>query len=114
MKVTDIDQTLERLSTIPNLTLLSDAPLASFTRFAIGGPARILIQTGSVEAFIEALAAARSSGLEMVVIGGGTNLIVSDAGFPGIVLKFTGSRIYAASDRVIAEAGAELQALIDF
>ena len=112
--MTDIDQTIERLGAIPNLTLLRDVPLASFTRFAIGGPARILVQTGSVEAFIEALSAARASGLEMVVIGGGTNLIVSDGGFPGIVLKFTGSRIYAAAERVIAEAGAELQALVDF
>ena len=112
--MTDTEQTLERLAAIPNLTILKDAPLSSFTRFAIGGPADILAQTGNVEAFIEAMAVTRSSGLQAVVIGGGTKLIVSDAGFPGIVLRYTGARILSAGDRVIAEAGADLQALVDF
>lgn len=112
--MTDTEQTLERLAAIPNLILLRDAPLASFTRFAIGGPARILAQTASVEAFIAAVSVTRSSGMEAVVIGGGTNLIVSDAGFPGIVLRYTGSRVFTAGDCVIAEAGADLQALVDF
>ena len=49
-----------------------------------------------------------------VVIGGGTNLIVSDEGFRGIVLRFTARRILAAGDRVVADSGAVLQDLVDF
>jgi UDP-N-acetylmuramate dehydrogenase len=109
-----MDPTLARLAEIPNLTVLRDAPLASYTRFAIGGPADIYAETESVEAFIQALAAARASGREYMVMGGGTNLIVSDAGFRGIMLRFVARRILVAGDRVSCDAGAVLQDLVDF
>ncbi|MGH9661230.1 MAG: UDP-N-acetylmuramate dehydrogenase, partial [Bryobacteraceae bacterium] len=49
-----------------------------------------------------------------VVIGGGTNLIVSDTGFRGVVLRFVARRLLAAGPRVVADAGADLQHLVDF
>jgi UDP-N-acetylmuramate dehydrogenase len=49
-----------------------------------------------------------------MVIGGGTNLIVSDYGFRGIMLRFTGNRLLASGERVAAESGAVLQDLVDF
>jgi UDP-N-acetylmuramate dehydrogenase len=67
-----------------------------------------------VEAFIAALNVARESGDDYVVIGGGTNLIVSDAGFRGIVLRFTARRILSAGSRVNVDGGTELQELVDF
>jgi len=102
------------LSQIPNLTVLTGAPLSRYTRFAIGGPADVYAETTSVEAFIAALSATRASGIDTMVIGGGTNLIVSDEGFRGIVLRFRGDRLYAANHRIIADAGAVLQDLVDF
>jgi UDP-N-acetylmuramate dehydrogenase len=108
------EETQARLAEIPNLTVSTGAPLARYTRFGIGGPADIYAETGSAEAFVAALAAARASGLETMVIGGGTNLIVSDAGFRGIVLRYRADRLMAADRRVHADAGAELQALVDF
>jgi UDP-N-acetylmuramate dehydrogenase len=103
-----------RLAGIPNLTVSSGIPLSRYTRFGIGGPADLYAETGSAEAFVAALAAARSSGIQTMVIGGGTNLIVSDGGFRGIVLRFRADRLMAANGRVIAEAGAVLQDLVDF
>src|SRR5579872_4929889 len=108
------EETLGRLAAIPDLTVLPGAPLSHYTRFALGGPADIYAQTDSVEAFIAALGVARGSGQDYVVIGGGTNLIVSDEGFRGIVLRFTARRILAAGDRVVADGGAVLQDLVDF
>jgi UDP-N-acetylmuramate dehydrogenase len=108
------EETLARLAAIPDLTVLSGAPLSRYTRFAIGGPADIYAETASVEAFIAALYVARASGQDYVVIGGGTNLIVADEGFRGIVLRFTAQRILAAGDRVVADGGAVLQDLVDF
>ena len=108
------EETRARLAEIPNLTVFTDAPLARYTRFGIGGPADLYAETGSVEAFLAALAAARASGIETMVIGGGTNLIVSDAGFRGIVLRYRGDGLAAANGRIQAEAGAELQRLVDF
>src|SRR5262245_25992316 len=103
-----------RLAEIPNLTVLRGAPLSRYTRFGIGGPADLYAETGSAEAFIAAWHEAQSSGIPTVVIGGGTNLIVSDDGFRGIVLRFRADRLMAAGDRVYAEAGAVLQDLVDF
>jgi UDP-N-acetylmuramate dehydrogenase len=108
------EETRVRLAEIPNLTVSTGVPLSRYTRFGIGGPADLYAETGDVEAFIAALATARSSGIPTVVIGGGTNLVVSDGGFRGIVLRYRGDRLMAANGRVIAEAGAVLQDLVDF
>jgi len=108
------EETRQRLAEIPNLTVFTDALLSRYTRFAIGGPADIYAETGNVEAFIAALSVARASGMAIVVIGGGTNLIVSDDGFRGIVLRFRGERLLASNGRVQSEAGAVLQDLVDF
>jgi UDP-N-acetylmuramate dehydrogenase len=109
-----MDLTLARLSEIPNLTVSRDAPLSAYTRFAIGGPADLYAETESVESFIQALAVARASGRDYMVMGGGTNLIVSDLGFRGIMLRFVARRILAAGERVACDAGAVLQDLVDF
>ena len=87
--------------------------LARYTRFGIGGPAGVYAETASAEAFVEALGEARASGLPYVIIGGGTNLIVSDEGFRGIVLRFTADAIAAEGNMVEADAGAELGAVVD-
>jgi UDP-N-acetylmuramate dehydrogenase len=107
-------ETLARLARIPNLTVSMDAPLARYTRFGIGGPADIYAETADIEAFLCALATARSSDLDCMVMGGGTNLIVSDEGYRGIMLRFIARAITAQDQRVTADAGAELQELVDF
>jgi UDP-N-acetylmuramate dehydrogenase len=109
-----IRETLQGLGQIPNVTVRAGALLAEYTRFGIGGPAEVYAETASVQAFVAAVKAVRASGLPTVVIGGGTNLIVSDGGFRGVVLRFTGSRVTAKGVCVTAEAGAVLQDVIDF
>jgi UDP-N-acetylmuramate dehydrogenase len=109
-----IEETGQRLAAIPNLTISLGEPLSGHTRFAIGGPADLYVETSSEEAFIAALAAAREGGIEIVVIGGGTNLIVSDEGFRGMVLRYRGAQLQAHGPCVRAKAGAELQDLVDF
>jgi UDP-N-acetylmuramate dehydrogenase len=108
------EETHARLAGIPNLTVSTGVPLSRYTRFGIGGPADLYAETGGVEAFVAALAVARASGLPTIVIGGGTNLIVSDCGFRGIVLRYRGERLTASGNRVVVEAGAVLQDLVDF
>ena len=108
------EETFRRLAAVPSLQVSTCVPLSRYTRFGIGGPADIYAETRDVEAFIAALEIARSSGLEFVVIGGGTNLIVSDSGFRGVVLRFVADRLMAAGSRVVSDAGVVLQDLIDF
>lgn len=108
------DETLQSLSLIPNLQVSAGAPLAPHTRFGLGGPADIYAETSRIASFMQALFVARASGLAYTVIGGGTNLVVSDEGFRGIVLKFTAKSVHLEPGRVVADAGAELQQVIDF
>ncbi len=91
-----------------------DVPLSEHTRFGLGGPADVFVETANAESFVEALRMARASGLETVVIGGGTNLVVADEGFRGIVLKLVNQAIRADGTSVYVESGAALQALVDF
>jgi UDP-N-acetylmuramate dehydrogenase len=104
---------LFRLSAIPNVQLFVNAPLARHTRFEIGGPARMLANISSVEALAETLRLARDSGTPHTVIGGGTNLIVDDAGFPGVVIRYVRKDIEIEGGCVRVEAGAMLQDLVD-
>jgi UDP-N-acetylmuramate dehydrogenase len=76
-------------------------PLAPFTTFGIGGPARWFVEASSEREIVEATAWARERGLELFVLGGGSNLLVSDDGFDGLVLK-VGLR---GGDRVEAQEG---------
>jgi UDP-N-acetylmuramate dehydrogenase len=108
------EEMLARLAEIPNLTVSTATPLSRYTRFGIGGPADLYAETDSVEAFIAAMEAARASTMPTVVIGGGTNLIVSDTGYRGLVLRYRADRLLAANGRVVAQAGAVLQDLVDF
>lgn len=109
-----VQETFEQLSALPETTVLRNACLSQYTRFGIGGPADLFAETRNTESFIHAWRIARNSGLETVVIGGGTNLIVSDAGFRGVVLKLSSDRISKDGLTAHVESGASLQALVDF
>jgi UDP-N-acetylmuramate dehydrogenase len=109
-----VQETFEELSALPDITVLRDALLSGYTRFGIGGPADLFAETHDTARFIDAWRIAHASGLETVVIGGGTNLIVSDAGFRGVVLKLSNNRIYSEGRTVHVESGASLQSLVDF
>jgi UDP-N-acetylmuramate dehydrogenase len=61
-------------------------PLAPFTTFDIGGPARWFAEATSEEEIAAACAWARERGVALFVLGGGSNVLVADEGFPGLVL----------------------------
>lgn len=101
------------LAAIPRVTVRVAAPLSSLTRFQIGGPAAVLCETADVAAFTEALRVARGMALPRMTLGGGTNLVVADAGFDGVVLRFTGAEVLSRGEMLHAESGAILQSVVD-
>ena len=105
---------LHRLAAIKDLDIRENAPLAAYTRFGIGGPAALLCDTASEGAFIEAVHMTEELALPSVVIGGGTNLVVSDAGFEGVVLRYTGARIERQGSVLHIQSGAVLQDAVDY
>ncbi len=104
---------LFRLSAIPNVQLFVNAPLARYTRFEIGGPARMLANVSTVDALAATLDLAKESGTPHAVIGGGTNLIVDDNGFPGVIVRYLAKNIEIKGTEVRVEAGAMLQDLVN-
>ncbi len=104
---------LFRLLAIPNLHAYVNPTLARYTRFEIGGPARALLDAGDENALEQAWGAIEETGWPRAVIGGGTNLVVSDTGFPGAVLRYTGRSIEFDGEVVHVAAGAVLQDLVD-
>ncbi len=69
------------------MLLKENQPLAPFTTLGIGGPARWFVEAEIVDDLIEAAYWAREHELELFVLGGGSNLLVADAGFKGIVVR---------------------------
>src|SRR6266849_6720934 len=64
-----------------------NVPLAPLTTLKVGGPARYFVEAKTISEVNDAVAHARAQGLPLFVLGGGSNLVVSDAGWPGLVLK---------------------------
>jgi UDP-N-acetylmuramate dehydrogenase len=62
-------------------------PLAPFTTLGVGGPARWFVEATREDEVAEAAAWAGSRGLELFVLGGGSNLVVADGGFNGLILR---------------------------
>lgn len=86
--------------------IVENQPLAPLTTFGIGGPARWFAEITSEAEIGEAAGWAEQRGVPLFVLGGGSNLLISDAGFDGLVLHIRLSGI-SASDR-IDDAGQNL------
>ena len=68
------------------MTVEENVPLAPFTTLHIGGPARYLARITTEPELLEAIHFAREKSLPIFTVGGGSNLVVPDAGFPGLIL----------------------------
>ena len=90
------------------MQFLEEVPLAPYTTFQIGGPARWFAAAASEDDIAAGIAFAGDRQLPLFVLGGGSNLLVSDAGFPGLVLHIAlrGVASTQESDRPIVSAAA--------
>ena len=90
------------------MTVLENVSLAPLTTLKVGGPARYFTEPKSVSEVSDAVNFARSRNLSLFVLGGGSNLVISDAGWPGLVLKLAISGIdeREESGKTLFEVGA--------
>ena len=93
--------------------VLISTPLRAHTTWRIGGPADFLLQPPTAEALQTILAFARAQQLPLTLLGNASNVLVSDHGIRGLVVKLTpGLRtIHFQGTRAIAQAGALLSTL---
>lgn len=69
------------------MNIRENVSLKEYTTFKIGGPARFFCEVSSESELLEAVAVAKKQKLRIMILGGGSNILISDAGFPGMVVK---------------------------
>lgn len=91
-------------------TLLEREPMSKHTSFRIGGPADFFVQPANEEELWNALHLARQEKVPFFIVGNGSNLLVSDEGFRGMILHTGGmlKDISVEGDVIYAQAGALL------
>ena len=85
--------------------LAVDFPLAPLTSFRLGGPAALYVEAESGDDLAAVARAVRATGVPFVVIGKGSNILVSDRGFPGVVLRLGRAFRWSARDGDRLSAG---------
>lgn len=101
------------LACVPEPAIREREPLAPHTTFQVGGPADWLVEIRSGQQLSAVLAAARDAALPVTVLGGGSNVVVSDEGVRGVVLQLRLTAITPVSaTRVRAEAGVTMNGLV--
>ena len=90
------------------ISIQKNIPLAPLTTFKIGGPAKFFVEAKNEAELLEALDFANKNSLEIFMLGGGSNILFSDKGFSGLVIKMQESK----EDRYWA--GNSLAGLVSF
>ena len=92
------------------MNILENVALAPLTTLKVGGPARYFAEPKTYNEVAEAVQYARSRNLPLFVLGGGSNLVISDAGWPGLVLRIAipgiDERVTAKTAKRLFEVGA--------
>ncbi|MBI3485586.1 UDP-N-acetylmuramate dehydrogenase [Candidatus Daviesbacteria bacterium] len=98
-----MDENFEKNTTLSDLTTLK-----------IGGPAKEFIVVKTEQELIDAIKYAKENNLNFLVIGSGSNLLVSDEGFNGLIIKNEVSGIEQNDQTLVVKSGTILQDLLDF
>jgi UDP-N-acetylmuramate dehydrogenase len=80
-------------------------PLARHLNIRIGGPAKWFVEARNTQDLIDAVNMAQDFAVEYFILGGGSNTLVSDSGFQGLVIKAANRALRIEGNRVFAEAG---------
>ncbi len=110
MTASGVDR-LDGLAGERGLAIQSDVPLAPLTTLRVGGPAERLAAPESIDELVALLRAARDSGVEVFILGKGSDLVVADAGIRGLVVRTRAGEVTVEGTRVRAEAGAAMAGL---
>ncbi len=96
---------IEELRSKISVDVRENESLAEHTTYRIGGPARYFIAAKSADEAVAAVRAAGELGVGYYVLGGGSNILVSDDGFPGLVIKVASRGIAIDDTKAKVEAG---------
>lgn len=96
-----------------NIPFRTSEPLAPHTSFKVGGPAALFAEPRTIDELRAVLSLCREQDVPSVILGGGTNLLISDKGFPGVVLRLAGefNTFFYHGSTVDCGAGVQLSPL---
>lgn len=95
---------------LPREIIRLDEPMSEHTSFRIGGPADVLLTPGSYRELLLCLEAVKKHALPCFLLGGGTNILVSDRGIRGVVIATGGlAEITVAGEILVAQTGARVE-----
>jgi UDP-N-acetylmuramate dehydrogenase len=90
-----------------------DVPLAPLTTFRVGGPAQWLVETRTSDELLAAIRVAGTHAVKVTLLGGGSNVLVADAGIRGLVIRPRGGDIRSVgADAVRADAAVTINGLV--
>jgi UDP-N-acetylmuramate dehydrogenase len=95
-----------------SLNIQQNIPLAKFTTFKIGGPAKFFCEVGNEKELIKALNYAKENNLEIFVLGGGSNILISDEGFNGLVIRIQNTKHQIQDTKIECGAGINLSEIV--
>ncbi len=99
---------------IASVKILEGVPLDRYSNYRIGGPARYFCDATNEEEIRAAVLFAREQKLPLFILGGGTNLLISDKGFQGVILKSSLMQLEAQGETVSVGAGVMVADLLKF
>jgi UDP-N-acetylmuramate dehydrogenase len=94
------------------LKIRKNVSLAPYTSFKVGGPAKFFCEAKDEKEISEALAFAREKNLPVFVLGGGSNILVSDKGFEGVVIKISNFKFQISNLRIVCDGGCNLGKIV--
>jgi UDP-N-acetylmuramate dehydrogenase len=94
--------------------LRTQVSVADLTTLSVGGPAERLIEVRTAAELIEAVRSADDRGEPVLLIGGGSNLVVADDGFPGLVILVRTSGVSQVGGRLVVAAGEPWDDLVSY
>ncbi|MBI3115505.1 MAG: UDP-N-acetylmuramate dehydrogenase [Candidatus Kerfeldbacteria bacterium] len=92
-------------------TLREGVSLARYSTYRIGGPARFFLEAHTTDDVVAAIRLARAQGLPYAMLGSGSNTLIADQGFAGLVIVARAQHLTFDRQRVTAEAGVKLSVL---
>jgi UDP-N-acetylmuramate dehydrogenase len=99
---------LARALRAERIDVAEDAPLAPLTTFRIGGNAALLATARAPDEVARAVRLAAEAGVRWAIVGGGSNLLVADEGFPGLAVLVRAERVTITGHEIEAESGVPL------
>jgi len=90
------------------MRLQKNVSLALYTTLKVGGPARFFCEVTREEEILEAVRLAKEKKLPIFVLGGGSNILVSDKGFDGVVIRLRNSQLVIRNLDIICHGGCQL------